>query len=120
MPITEFPAGGLGAGFAPEEWAFSTTSRPRRCCSRPGRPKSARPARPCTCRASPATRDDWYAELEEIGEGCPPGDDLVLTPKEVAALCTLSNEVVADANAGVLDSVGQEMLKAGAGRESRS
>jgi TolB protein len=28
---------------------------------------------------------NWYSELEEIGEGAPPGDELVLTPKKVAA-----------------------------------
>jgi HK97 family phage major capsid protein len=54
---------------------------------------------------------NWYDELEEIGEGCPPGVDMVLTPQKVAALCTLSNKTVADSNANVLDSVGQKMVR---------
>ena len=54
---------------------------------------------------------NWYDELEPIGEGCPPGNELVLTPQKVAALCTLSNEVVADSNANVLDSVGSKMVR---------
>ncbi len=36
---------------------------------------------------------------------------MVLTPQKVAALCTLSNEVVGDSNANVLDSVGQKMVR---------
>jgi HK97 family phage major capsid protein len=53
----------------------------------------------------------WYDELEEIGEGAPPGNELVLTPQKVAALVTLSNEVVADSNASVLNSVGNKMVQ---------
>jgi HK97 family phage major capsid protein len=54
----------------------------------------------------------WYAELEEIGAGDPAGDDLVLTPFKCAALTTLSNEVVADSNPSVLDTVGTAMTRA--------
>src|SRR3954451_17179663 len=36
---------------------------------------------------------------------------MVLTPQKVAALCTLSNEVVTDSNSNVLDSVGQKMVR---------
>ena len=54
---------------------------------------------------------NWYDELEPIGEGCAPGNELVLTPQKVAALCTLSNEVVADSNANALDSVGSKMVR---------
>jgi HK97 family phage major capsid protein len=114
MPITEFPAGGLGAGFAPEEWAqyvldnlsaasvllASGATEIRTTGKAVHVPKF-------TADANTA----WYDELEDIAEGCPPGVDMVLTPQKVAALCTISNETVADSNANVLDSVGQKMVR---------
>jgi HK97 family phage major capsid protein len=54
----------------------------------------------------------WYGELDPISEGAPPGDELVLTPNKVATLVTLSNEVVTDSNANVLNSVGEKMVRA--------
>lgn len=55
---------------------------------------------------------DWYDELEEIGPGDPEGDDLVLTPRKVAALATVSNEAVMDSNPQVLDTIGMSMTRA--------
>jgi HK97 family phage major capsid protein len=55
---------------------------------------------------------DWYGELEDIENEAPDGDDLVLTPKKVAALIRLSNESVGDSSPAVLDSAGQAMLRA--------
>jgi len=55
---------------------------------------------------------DWFAELEEITTDSPAGDDLVLTPKKVAALTLLSNEVVLDSDPAALNVVGQAMLRA--------
>jgi hypothetical protein len=114
VPITEFPAGGLGAGFAPEEWAAyvldnlsaasvllaSGATEIRTTAKAVHAPRF-------TGQASTA----WYGELDPIAEGAPPGDELVLTPKKVATLATFSNEVVADSNANVLDSVGQKMVR---------
>jgi len=54
---------------------------------------------------------NWYDELEEIAEGCPPGGDLVLTPKKVATLCKISNEAVNDSNPQVLDVAGEAMTR---------
>ncbi len=54
----------------------------------------------------------WYGELDEIGAGDPVGDDLILTPYKCAALTVLSDEVVADSNPSVLDTVGTAMTKA--------
>ena len=114
MPITEFPSGGLGAGFAPEEWASyvldnlsaasvllaSGATEVRTTGKAVHVPK-------LTGDANTA----WYDELEPIGEGAPPGVDMVLTPQKVAALCTISNETVADSNASVLNSVGEKMVR---------
>ena len=52
----------------------------------------------------------WYSELEPI-RGAPPGDELVLTPRKVAALSTLGNETVADSNPAVITAVGQKMVR---------
>ena len=52
----------------------------------------------------------WYDELETIVEGGPAGDELVLTPKKVATLVRLSNEVIDDSSPSVLDVVGTRMV----------
>lgn len=54
----------------------------------------------------------WYGELEEIENDAPDGEDLVLTPKKIAALVRLSNESVGDSSPAVLDSTGAAMLRA--------
>lgn len=54
----------------------------------------------------------WYAELEEITEAGPTGDELVLTPKKVATLVRLSSEVIDDSSPSVLDVVGTRMMAA--------
>ncbi len=54
---------------------------------------------------------DWYSELEEITNDAPDGDDLVLTPRKVAALVRLSNESVGDSSPAVLDATGGAMLR---------
>jgi HK97 family phage major capsid protein len=63
-------------------------------------------------RLSDSGAADWYGELETIGPGDPVGDDLELEPKKIAALTTLSNEVVSDSNPSVLDTVGNAMVRA--------
>jgi HK97 family phage major capsid protein len=114
VPITEFPAGGLGAGFAPEEWAayvlenLSAASVVLASGATEIRTTGKAVHVP---RFTGDAATAWYDELEPIGEGSPPGNELVLTPQKVAALCTLSNEVVADSNANVLDSVGSKMVR---------
>ena len=55
---------------------------------------------------------DFYDELDQIGAGDPAGTDLELHPWKCAALTTLSREVVADSNAGILDQVGRAMTRA--------
>jgi HK97 family phage major capsid protein len=54
----------------------------------------------------------WFGELDDIGDTGPTGDELVLTPKKVATLCKLSNEVVEDSSPSVLDTVGTAMTRA--------
>ncbi len=113
MPITE--AGGLGAAITPEQWATFVLEH-----------LSAQ----SVVLASGATRidtinrqihvprvlndggADWFGELEEINETGPTGDDLVLSPKKVAALVRLSSESVDDSNPSVLDAVGTAMTRA--------
>ena len=114
MPITEFPAGGLGSGFAPEEWAAYVLDNlgAASVLLASGATEIRTVGKAVHVpRFTGDAATNWYSELEEIGEGCPPGDELILTPKKIAALCTLSNEVVGDSNAGVLDTVGQKMVR---------
>jgi HK97 family phage major capsid protein len=113
MPITE--SAGLGAGISPQQWAAFVLEH-----------LSAQ----SVVLASGATRIDtpnrivhvprvktdgaaaWFAELETINVGDPTGDELVLTPKKVAAITTLSDEVISDSSPSVLDAVGTAMTKA--------
>jgi HK97 family phage major capsid protein len=114
-PITETPPGTFGHGITPEAWAdfvlqhISVQS---------------------VVLASGATRvdtinraihipriktdgaADWFAEMDVITEADPTGDDLILTPKKVAALVTLSAESVDDSNPSILDAVGTSMTRA--------
>src|SRR3954447_12187838 len=114
MPITEFPSGGLGAGFAPEEWAayvldnLSAASVVLASGATEVRTTGKAVHVPKFTGQAAA---NWYDELEDIGEGAPPGVDMILTPQKVAALVTLSNETVADSNANVLNSVGEKMVR---------
>jgi HK97 family phage major capsid protein len=54
----------------------------------------------------------WFAELDVLNVGDPTGDELVLTPKKVAAITTLSDEVISDSSPSVLDAVGTAMTRA--------
>ena len=114
MPITGFPAGTLGAAFAPEEWAayvldhLSAASVVLASGATEVRTSAKAVHVP---RFTGDASTNWYAELEEIDEGCPPGNDLELTPRKVATLCRLSNEVISDSNANVLDAVGSKMVR---------
>jgi HK97 family phage major capsid protein len=114
MPITEVP-GGFGHGITPEEWARYVLTHLYF---------------QSVVLASGATRIDtifravhvprvktdgaagWFAELETINVGDPTGDELLLTPKKVAAITTLSQEVVADSQPSVIDAVGTAMTRA--------
>lgn len=115
MALTELPPGGLGGAVTPEEWSQYVLTH-----------LSAQ----SVVLASGATRIDtalravhvprvltdgtaaWFAELEEITEAGPTGDELVLTPRKVATLVSLSNEVVDDSSPSVLDTVGTRMVAA--------
>lgn len=115
MAITEVPAGGFGSAITPEEWQAYILQHLSAAS---------------VVLASGATRIDtalrtvhvprvlsdgtasWFGELEEITEACPNGDELILTPKKVATLCRLSNEVITDSQPSVLDSVGSAMVAA--------
>jgi HK97 family phage major capsid protein len=103
MPITQ--SGGLGAAISPEQWASYVLEHL---------------SQQSVVLASGATRVDtpnrvvhipqvltdgaaaWYGELEEIGPGDPTGEDLVLTPRKVAAPTKLSNEAVENSSPAVL------------------
>jgi HK97 family phage major capsid protein len=114
MPINEAP-GGFGHGITPEEWAKYVLTHLYF---------------QSVVLASGATRIDtiyravhvprvktdgvaeWFGELETLNVGDPTGDELVLTPKKVAAITTLSQEVVTDSSPSVLDAVGTAMTRA--------
>lgn len=54
----------------------------------------------------------WVAEGAPIPSSAPTGDDIVLTPKKLANVVTLSNEAIDDAAVGELDQVGQALTRA--------
>ena len=53
----------------------------------------------------------WTAEGEEIASGAPTGDQLVLTPKKLANVVSLSSEAIADAPVNELDAVGSALTR---------
>ena len=115
MPITEFPAGGLGSAIAPEDFAAYVLEH----LSAASVVLASGATRITTAMKAvhvPKVTSDgsasWYSELEEIDEDGPAGDELLLIPKKVAELVRLSNEVVADSAPSVLDTVGTAMTRA--------
>ncbi len=54
----------------------------------------------------------WTAELAEIPSSAPTGDELVLEPKALKNVVTLSNEAIADAPVDELDTVGEALTRA--------
>lgn len=57
----------------------------------------------------------WVGELQPIPSSAPDADDVVLTPKKLANLVSLSNESIADSSVSTLDTVGDAMTRS-AGR----
>lgn len=60
--------------------------------------------------ADPAA--SWTAEGAAITPSDPTADQVTATPRKLAALTVMSNEVIADANPSVLDVVGQQLARA--------
>jgi len=56
----------------------------------------------------------WVGELEPIPSSAPDADTVVLTPKKLANLVSLSNEAISDSNVSVLNGVGVAMTRASA------
>jgi len=54
----------------------------------------------------------WVEELVEIPSSAPNADELVLIPKKLANVVTVSNEAAGDSTVGVLDNVGAAMTRA--------
>jgi HK97 family phage major capsid protein len=115
VPITEFPAGGLGSGITPEAWATYVLQH----LSAASVVLASGATRVTTAQKIihiPKITSDgsasWYSELEEITEGGPAGDELILQPKKVAELVKLSNEVIDDSDPSVLDAAGTAMVRA--------
>src|SRR4051794_10513017 len=54
----------------------------------------------------------WVAEGTEIPSDAPDADTLVLVPKKVANVASLSNESITDASVSVLNAVGDAMTRA--------
>jgi HK97 family phage major capsid protein len=63
----------------------------------------------------PIVTDDvnagWYAEAEEIGETSPATDELVVTPRKLAALTVISNELAQDSTPDAQAVVGQSIAR---------
>jgi HK97 family phage major capsid protein len=114
-PITELPAGGLGAAITPEQWSSYVlehlSSQSVVLASGATRVTTAQKIVHIPRVTADGTAD-WYSELEEIGPGDPTGDELVLTPKKCAAITTLSDETISDSSPSVLDAVGSAMTRA--------
>jgi HK97 family phage major capsid protein len=114
MPITEAP-GGFGHGITPEQWAAFVLEHlsAQSVVLASGATRIDTPNRVCHV---PRIKTDgtaaWWSEMEVISTTEPTGDELVLTPKKVAALATLSDEVIADSSPSVLDAVGTSMTRA--------
>jgi HK97 family phage major capsid protein len=115
LPVTEIPAGGLGAAITPEQWAGYVlehlSSQSVVLASGATRVTTAQKI----VHIPRVTADggaEFYSELEEIGPGDPTGDELVLTPRKCAAITTISDEAVSDSSPSVLDAVGTAMTRA--------
>ena len=123
MPITEFPAGGLGSAVTPEEWAsyvlqhLSAASVLLASGATEVRTSAKMLHIP---RVTGDTAVGWYAELDPITEADVPGDELVLTPRKVATLVRLSNESVNDSSPQVLDVAGSNMVRSVAKEADRA
>ena len=89
-PSRSFPLADLGAGFAPEEWAayvLDNLSAASVLLASGATEISTVGKAVHVPKFTGDAATNWYDELEEIGEGAPPGVDMVLTPQKVAALC---------------------------------
>ena len=114
MPVTQVPPG-LGTAISGEEWAryildrLSISSVVLRAGARQVRTRAPKLHIP---RFTSDGSAGWYEELEPINEGSPTGDDLEFNPKKCASIARLSNEVVADADAGSINSIGDKIMQA--------
>jgi HK97 family phage major capsid protein len=115
MPITQVPPGGFGAAISPQEWAKYVLTHLyfQSVVLQSGATRIDTIYRQVHV---PRVKTDgsagWFSELETINVGDPTGDELLLTPKKVAAITTLSQEVVADSQPSVIDAVGTAMTRA--------
>ena len=118
MPITE--NGGLGAAVTPEEWARYVLDHLSAASVLLASGATEIRTSAKAVHVPRVLTDDgavWLDELEEIPEGPPTGDELLLTPRKVAKLVKLSNESVNDSDPAVLDVVGTAMVR-GVGLEA--
>ena len=119
MPITEFPAGGLGAGFAPEEWAayvldnLSAASVVLASGATEIRTTGKAVHVPRFTATPPRRGMTNWKKSEKVRR---PAWTWCLTPKKVAALATISNETVADSNSNVLKASGRRWSEASRSR----
>lgn len=114
MPdVTE--QGGLGAAVTPEQWAQFVLDHLAHESVVLASGATRIDTNSKTIHVPRLTDDggvDWYEELETIENEAPGGDDLVLTPRKIAALVRLSNESVGDSAPSVLDATGGAMMRA--------
>ena len=54
---------------------------------------------------------EWTAEGAEINSHCPDADEVVLVPKGLKNVCSITNEAVDSAEVGVLDEVGNAISR---------
>jgi HK97 family phage major capsid protein len=114
MPITEAP-GGFGHGITPEAWQAYVLEHlsAQSVVLASGATRIDTPNRVVHVpRIKSDGGAEWAAEMDVLTVGEPTGDELVLTPKKVAAITTLSDEVISDSSPSVLDAVGTAMTKA--------
>lgn len=109
------PAVGLNATWGAEEWAnyvlqhLSTESVLMRSGARRIRVRGRKAHIP---RVLTDGNVSWVAELAEIPSSAPTGDELVLEPKKIANVVSLSNESIYDAPVDELDAVGNALTRA--------
>lgn len=108
------PALGINATWGADEWAayvlehLATTSALLRAGARfiPIRGRSAHVPRTLTDGTAV-----WVDELEEIPSDAPTGDEIVLTPKKLGNVVSLSTESIEDAPVDELDAVGNALTR---------
>jgi HK97 family phage major capsid protein len=121
--VSIFEKGGLGAAITPEDWASFVLDGLRKRAVVLGSGARIITTASKTIHVPRITSDAeviWANELEDLTATEPQGDDLILTPRKVGNVSTLSNETVKDSSPAALDTAGANIIRAIAGAVDRA